>query len=108
MVIGARRGTAGSPLWRKPGKKLLGWIANHLTGSESPDLNSGLRAVVAHDLPILSPAGQQYDVVSVGDPSTAHDVAHVITTLLTQCDRLHDSSGLYTSREYFELGGGKL
>jgi glycosyltransferase involved in cell wall biosynthesis len=45
MVVGARRGTAGSPLWRKPGKKLLGWIANHLTGREIPDLNSGLRAL---------------------------------------------------------------
>lgn len=45
MVVGARKGTAGSPLWRKPGKKVLGWIANNLTGRKIPDLNSGLRAL---------------------------------------------------------------
>ncbi len=45
MVVGARRGTAGSPLWRKPGKIFLGWIANHLAGQKIPDLNSGYRAL---------------------------------------------------------------
>jgi glycosyltransferase involved in cell wall biosynthesis len=44
MVVGARKGTAGSPLWRKPGKVFLGWLANQLTGRNIPDLNSGYRA----------------------------------------------------------------
>lgn len=44
MVVGARKGTAGSPLWRKPGKVFLGWLANQLTGRKIPDLNSGYRA----------------------------------------------------------------
>lgn len=45
MVVGARKGTAGSPVWRKPGKVFLGWMANKLTGRKIPDLNSGYRAV---------------------------------------------------------------
>lgn len=45
MVVGARKGTAGSPLWRKPGKVFLGWLANRLTGRKIPDLNSGYRAL---------------------------------------------------------------
>lgn len=45
MVVGARKGTAGSPLWRKPGKVFLGWLANQLTGRKIPDLNSGYRAL---------------------------------------------------------------
>ena len=45
MVVGARKGTAGSPLWRKPGKMLIGWLANQLTGRKIPDLNSGFRAM---------------------------------------------------------------
>ncbi len=45
MVVGARKGTAGSPLWRKPGKIFLGWLANLLTGRKIPDLNSGYRAI---------------------------------------------------------------
>jgi glycosyltransferase involved in cell wall biosynthesis len=45
MVVGARKGTAGSPFWRKPGKLFLGWLANRLTGRNIPDLNSGYRAM---------------------------------------------------------------
>jgi len=45
MVVGARKGTAGSPVWRKPGKIFLGWLANRLTGRKIPDLNSGYRAI---------------------------------------------------------------
>lgn len=45
MVVGARKGTAGSPMWRKPGKIFLGWLANRLTGRKIPDLNSGFRAL---------------------------------------------------------------
>jgi len=45
MVVGARKGTAGSPIWRRPGKIFLGWLANCLTGKRIPDLNSGFRAL---------------------------------------------------------------
>ena len=45
MVVGARKGTAGSPLWRKPGKVFLGWLVNQLTGRKIPDFNSGYRAL---------------------------------------------------------------
>lgn len=45
MVVGSRAGTAGSPLWRKPGKKILGWIVNRLSGHKVPDFNSGFRAI---------------------------------------------------------------
>jgi len=44
--------------------------------------------VVAHELPFFRQMAQQYGVVVVGDLSTTPGVAHVITTLLTQHDRL--------------------
>ena len=45
MVVGARRRSQGAPLWRKPGKLFLGWLANNLTGRNIPDLKSGFRAI---------------------------------------------------------------
>lgn len=45
MVIGARDGLIHSEYWRMPGKWLLGWMANRLTGRKLPDLNSGLRLI---------------------------------------------------------------
>ncbi|MFQ5857814.1 MAG: glycosyltransferase family 2 protein [Anaerolineae bacterium] len=44
IVIGART-QHQNPLWRRPGKWLLGWLANYLAGEKIPDLNCGLRAV---------------------------------------------------------------
>lgn len=57
MVVGARtRESQTSPL-RKPFKALLGWVANYLSGTKIPDLNSGLRVfrkkTVEEFLPIL-------------------------------------------------------
>jgi glycosyltransferase involved in cell wall biosynthesis len=43
MVVGQRTSLIHSPLWRMPGKWLLGMIANYLTRRHIPDLNSGLR-----------------------------------------------------------------
>jgi glycosyltransferase involved in cell wall biosynthesis len=44
MVVGARTGESVSiPFLRKPGKLLLGWLANRIAGQKIPDLNSGLR-----------------------------------------------------------------
>jgi glycosyltransferase involved in cell wall biosynthesis len=46
MVMGDRgQGGGASPLWRTPGKAVLGLIANVLVGQHIPDLNCGLRAV---------------------------------------------------------------
>ncbi len=45
MVVGARSRLLHSNLWRMPGKWLLGWLANYLTRTKIPDLNSGLRVV---------------------------------------------------------------
>lgn len=45
MVVGRRKGTAGSHLWRKPGKLFLRWFANGLAGRTIPDLNCGFRAI---------------------------------------------------------------
>ena len=45
MVIGARRVEAGTVRWlRRPAKWLLRRLAEYMTGSRIPDLNSGLRA----------------------------------------------------------------
>ena len=43
MVVGSRTALLHSPLWRMPGKWLLGALANYLVRQRIPDLNSGLR-----------------------------------------------------------------
>ncbi len=44
MVVGARTGEQVNIPWvRKPGKLMLGWLANRIAGQHIPDLNSGLR-----------------------------------------------------------------
>ena len=44
MVVGSRTGaTVHIPWVRKPGKLVLGWLANRIAGRAIPDLNSGLR-----------------------------------------------------------------
>ena len=43
LVVGARTKLLHSSLWRMPGKWLLGWLANFLSRTKIPDLNSGLR-----------------------------------------------------------------
>jgi len=46
MVVGARTNPQSQiPLIRKPAKWLLGQLANYLTGTKIPDLNSGLRII---------------------------------------------------------------
>lgn len=45
MVIGARIGSeVHNPLFRRPAKWMLGWLANRIAGRRIPDLNSGMRA----------------------------------------------------------------
>ena len=44
MVVGARTGENVHIPWvRRPGKLILGWLANLIAGQRIPDLNSGLR-----------------------------------------------------------------
>lgn len=45
MVVGARVTSSSSPIWRRPGKLFLSILANSLTRTKIPDLNSGLRAL---------------------------------------------------------------
>lgn len=45
VAIGARQADSHVPLSRKPGKLVLKWVANWVTGSDIPDLNSGLRVM---------------------------------------------------------------
>lgn len=44
MVVGKREGYKG-PAVRQPGKKMLKFVAEYLTGQKIPDINSGLRLV---------------------------------------------------------------
>lgn len=45
MVIGARNDGKGQYLTRKPGKWILGCLANYLSGHHIPDVNCGFRAI---------------------------------------------------------------
>lgn len=46
MVVGARTGKdVNIPFMRKPAKKFLNYLANYLSGTHIPDLNSGLRVL---------------------------------------------------------------
>lgn len=45
MVVGARAKGSNAPLLRRPGKWVLASLANYLTETNIPDLNSGLRAI---------------------------------------------------------------
>ncbi len=57
MVVGARGKGSHAPLLRRPGKWLLGKVANYLAETNIPDLNSGLRAfrkdIALRFMPIL-------------------------------------------------------
>ena len=67
MVVGARKGMSGSPLWRKPGKIVIKWLVNNLTGNNIPDFNSGYRALdrkmILSFLPIM-PDGFSFSTTS--------------------------------------------
>jgi glycosyltransferase involved in cell wall biosynthesis len=43
MAVGQRMSLLHSPLWRMPGKWILGMLANYLSKQKIPDLNSGFR-----------------------------------------------------------------
>ncbi|RKY58655.1 MAG: glycosyltransferase family 2 protein [Candidatus Neomarinimicrobiota bacterium] len=45
MIVGARTPASHRPIGRRPGKIILTWLAQILSGRKIPDLNSGFRAV---------------------------------------------------------------
>lgn len=45
MVVGKRVNLLHSPLWRLPGKWIIGGLANYLTRYKIPDINSGFRII---------------------------------------------------------------
>lgn len=45
MVVGARTQDSHTSWARKPGKMILGWVANYLAKMKIPDLNCGFRAI---------------------------------------------------------------
>jgi glycosyltransferase involved in cell wall biosynthesis len=45
MAVGLRDSTSARDAWRQPGKWVLGKLANYLSRTRIPDLNSGLRAI---------------------------------------------------------------
>jgi len=45
MVVGSRTRNSHVSTLRKPGKKILSIVANYLSGTNIPDLNSGFRAI---------------------------------------------------------------
>jgi glycosyltransferase involved in cell wall biosynthesis len=45
MVVGVRQKESYVPPVRRPGKRILNWVANIVCGQRIPDVNSGLRAI---------------------------------------------------------------
>jgi glycosyltransferase involved in cell wall biosynthesis len=81
MVVGQRTNLLHSPLWRMPGKWMLGLLAQYLTGSRIPDLNSGLRLLrrdVATKYLHLCPRGFSFSTtMTMALISRGYDVAFV-------------------------------
>jgi glycosyltransferase involved in cell wall biosynthesis len=82
MVIGDRGPGGGqSPGWRRPGKALLGAVANVLTNRRIPDLNCGFRVadrlLFTRLLPIL-PDGFSFETnITIAAIKTGHTVTWV-------------------------------
>ena len=81
MVVGQRTGLLHSPLWRMPGKWLLGLMANYLSRNRIPDLNSGFR-LVRRDVVVkyvhLCPAGFSFSTtITMAFFNRGYKVAYV-------------------------------
>lgn len=48
MVVGSRAGDPNHEWIRKPGKRILTWVANYLVNMKIPDINSGFRLIRKH------------------------------------------------------------
>ena len=82
MVVGARPAdSANIPAIRRPGKRLLTRLASFLSGTEIPDLNSGMRVIrrsaLERFLPIL-PSGFSFTMtITLSLLCTEHQVLYV-------------------------------
>lgn len=81
MIVGERMNLMHSPLWRMPGKWVIGLMANYLTGCRIPDLNSGLR-LMRRDIVLrylhLCPSGFSFSTtMTMALLSRGHDVVFV-------------------------------
>ena len=91
MVVGARTGDkVHIPLIRRPAKKALNILANYLSETEIPDLNSGLRAFRKED------ALRFFDILPSG---------FSFTTTITLSMHVNDLFVLYVPIDYHERKG---
>lgn len=81
MVVGQRTSLLHSPLWRMPGKWMIGLMANYLTQRRIPDLNSGLRLIrreVALKYLHLCPSGFSFSTtITMALLSRGYNVAYL-------------------------------
>ena len=91
MVIGARTGQkVHIPLIRRPAKKALNILANYLSETDIPDLNSGLRAFRKEDVVRF------FDILPSG---------FSFTTTITLAMHVNDLFVLYVPIDYHERKG---
>ena len=81
MAVGERTKLVHSPLWRMPGKWILGWVARRLIGRKIPDLNCGLRIIkteVARRYLHICPSGFSFSTtMTMALLSRGYDVTFV-------------------------------
>jgi glycosyltransferase involved in cell wall biosynthesis len=82
MVVGARtQGRSAIPLARRPARAIVSWLANALTGTRIPDVNSGLR-VFRRDLVErfmnLYPQGFSFTITLTLASLTGHYLVHFV------------------------------
>jgi glycosyltransferase involved in cell wall biosynthesis len=81
MVVGDRGRGGHSPGWRRPGKAVLGWLANYLTERKIPDLNSGFRAMdrrmALRMLPILPNGFSLSTTITIAAFKAGYNVGYV-------------------------------
>ena len=91
MVVGSRTGKdVNIPLHRRPGKWFLSKLANYLSGTKIPDLNSGLRIFRKED------AARFFNILPHG---------FSFTTTITLAYISNDYSVKYVPIDYHERGG---
>jgi glycosyltransferase involved in cell wall biosynthesis len=81
MVVGSRTNNSHVSLLRKPGKKFLSIIANYLSGTKIPDLNSGFRAIkksMAMDFMHILPNGFSFTTtITLASLTSGYSVKYV-------------------------------
>jgi glycosyltransferase involved in cell wall biosynthesis len=100
LVVGQRPGVMHSQLWRMPGKWILSWLADYLTGSKISDLNSGMRVFrseVIRKYLHLCPNGFSFSTTStLAFFNRGHTVTFVPITIRQRCKKTTSTVGLST------------